>query len=194
MNLKDILEALPDAGEAAIKQSSKYSGTDDATKVDWKSGGGPETNLGKRAQKKKKKSYTSKFKINPKGFAERSTVVPYGRKSIKTEALEEANWKDAVSAGMVPISSVLLSGVKDEKLLKTRKYLSRILSQKLEKLLKQDFSSKTELNYLKRDWKNYVDNMFQKRSEELNRVNKQKIYTIGTKALQSPRTHNNYKK
>ena len=78
---KALAEALPAPVETEVKLSSKYSGTSDATKVDWSSRpGGPETNLGKRAlksrkKKKKKKKYPSKFTVNPRGFGE---IAHYG--------------------------------------------------------------------------------------------------------------------
>lgn len=68
---KKIVEALPAPVRAEVNLASKHSGTKDATKVDWKSGKGPQTDLGKRAQRKKrKKEYKPRFKVNPRGFGE----------------------------------------------------------------------------------------------------------------------------
>jgi hypothetical protein len=67
---KALKESFPRPVEAEVKLASKHSGTEDATKVDWSSRpGGPQTDLGKRALKnKKKKKYLPKFKENKKGF------------------------------------------------------------------------------------------------------------------------------
>ena len=46
---KNLKEALPEPTEAEIKLTSKYSGTDDATKVDWMSA------KRKKSKKRKKK-------------------------------------------------------------------------------------------------------------------------------------------
>jgi hypothetical protein len=60
-----LREALPAPVATEVALSSKYSGTNDATKVDWSSRpGGPQTNLGKLAMKKKQKkakSYSSRM-------------------------------------------------------------------------------------------------------------------------------------
>lgn len=66
MNLEEFLdEAIAQSDSANLAMAAKYSGTDEPHKVDWASGGRGETDLGKRAMKKKRKrrlaSYTSKM-------------------------------------------------------------------------------------------------------------------------------------
>ena len=63
-------EALVQPDEYQLYQASKYAGTKHPESVDWSSAGGPETNLGKRAKKKKKEKYPATFKLNPRGFEE----------------------------------------------------------------------------------------------------------------------------
>ena len=65
-NLDEFLdEAIAQSDSANIQMAAKYAGTSEPHKVDWASGGGGETDLGKRAMKKKKKrrlaSYSSKI-------------------------------------------------------------------------------------------------------------------------------------
>lgn len=66
-NLEKFLnEAIPQSDSANLAMAAKYAGTDEPHKVDWASGAGGETDLGKRAMKKKKKKrrlakYSSKM-------------------------------------------------------------------------------------------------------------------------------------